>query len=290
MKRVLITGADSFVGTSVQRYLRMWPDKYTVTTVGTKDGEWKNIDFSFFDSIYHVAGIAHSDTGHVSEERKAFYYKVNTDLAIEVANKAKAEGVRQFIFMSSAIIYGNSAPIGKRKIITKQTPYDPANFYGDSKVQAEKGILPLTSKEFRVVILRCPMIYGRGSKGNFPILEKIAKKLPLFPKIDNSRSMLYVGNLAEFVRLMIDNEEEGIFWPCNREWSNTSELVKMIASSHGKNIMLIPGFSWFLKGLSHLTGYVNKAFGNLTYEEHLGDYKEEYRLYSLPQSIKEIEG
>ena len=102
--------------------------------------------------------------------------------------------------------------------------------------------------------------------------------------------MLYVGNLAEFVRLMIENEEEGIFWPCNREWSNTSELVKMIAACHGKNVRLIPGFGWALKGLSHITGYVNKAFGNLAYKEGLGDYKTEYRLYTLVQSIKETEG
>jgi UDP-glucose 4-epimerase len=134
------------------------------------------------------------------------------------------------------------------------------------------------------------MIYGKGGKGNFPVLEKMAMKMPLFPKVDNARSMLYVGNLAEFVRLMIDNEESGIFWPCNKEWSNTSELVRMIAECHGKKVRLVPGFGWALKGMSHVTGYVNKAFGNLAYEKNLGDYKVEYRLYSLKQSIRETEG
>ena len=89
---------------------------------------------------------------------------------------------------------------------------------------------------------------------------------------------------------MIDNEESGIFWPCNKEWSNTSELVKMIAECHRKKVTLVPGFGRALKLLSHATGYVNKAFGNLAYEEHLGDYKTDYRLYSLAQSIKETEG
>ncbi len=289
MKRILITGAGSFVGTSVQKYLQQWTDKYKVTTVGTKNEEWKKINYSFFDVVYHVAGLAHSDIGNVPDEMKAKYYAVNTDLAINVAKKAKAEGVKQFIFMSSAIIYGDSSPIGISKIITKETVCSPSNFYGDSKVQAEKGLLLLSSDGFRVVILRCPMIYGKEGKGNFPILEKIARKLPLFPRVNNARSMLYVSNLAEFVRLMIENEEEGIFWPCNKEWSNTSELVKMIAASNGKKVWLFSGFEWALKVLSHLTGYVNKAFGNLAYEEHLGDYKEEYRLYSLSQSIKEIE-
>lgn len=290
MKRILITGAGSFVGSAVLKHLESFSDKYVVQTVGTRNGEWKDLDFSSFDTVYHVAGLAHSDVGNVSDEVKAKYYAVNTNLAIDVARKAKAEGVKQYIFMSSAIVYGDSAPIGVEKIITRETDYNPANFYGDSKVQAEKELLPLQSDSFKVVILRCPMIYGKGGKGNFPVLEKMAKKMPSFPKVDNKRSMLYVGNLAEFVRLMIENEEQGIFWPCNREWSNTSELVKMIAACHGKKVMLVPGFGWVLKGMSHITGYVNKAFGNLAYEEHLGDYKEDYRLFTLEQSIKETEG
>jgi UDP-glucose 4-epimerase len=290
LKKILITGAGSFVGTSVQRHLESFPDKYSVTAVGTKNGEWKEIDFSEYDVVYHVAGLAHSDVGNVSEETKRKYYAVNCDLAVDVAKKAKAEGVKQFIFMSSAIVYGDSAPIGKEKMIGRNTPYQPANFYGDSKVQAEKGLLPLSSDSFKVVILRCPMIYGKEGKGNFPILEKMALKMPLFPKVENKRSMLYVGNLAEFVRLMIENEESGIFWPCNREWSNTSELVKLIAECHGKKVTLVPGFGWALKLLSHTTGYVNKAFGNLAYESGLGEYKTDYRLYTLAQSIKETEG
>ena len=83
--------------------------------------------------------------------------------------------------------------------------------------------------------------------------------------------------------------KSGVFWPCNREWSNTSELLGMIAACRGKKVFLVPGFTWALKALSHLTGYVNKAFGNLAYTEHLGDYREDYRLYSLEESIKETE-
>lgn len=289
MKRILITGEGSFVGSSVQTHLKKWPEKYSVTVVGTKDGEWKTFDFSDYDVVYHVAGLAHSDVGNVSDEVKKLYYAVNCDLAIDVAKKARREGVKQFIFMSSAIVYGDSAPIGKDKYISRNTDYMPSNFYGDSKVQAEKGLLPLSSNSFKVVILRCPMIYGKDGKGNFPILEKMANKTLFFPKVDNKRSMLYVCNLAEFVRLMIDNEEQGVFWPCNKELSNTSNLVKMIADCHGRKVYLLSGFGWALKGLSHFTGYVNKAFGNLAYEDNLGDYKEEYRLYSLSESIIEME-
>ncbi|WP_304684375.1 NAD-dependent epimerase/dehydratase family protein [Ileibacterium valens] len=289
MKNILITGANSYIGVSVQRYLENYSDDYNVKTVGTKNGEWEEVSFSSFDVVYHVAGIAHSDVGKVSEELKSKYYAINTDLTISIAKKAKAEGVNQFIFMSSSIVYGDSAPIGKEKIISKDTPYNPANYYGDSKVHAEKGLLNLSDNSFKIVILRCPMIYGKSSRGNFPILERMALKLPIFPNINNKRSMLYIKNLAEFVRLMIDNNEQGIFWPCNREYSNTSELVMMIAEYHNKKVILIPYCQWILKFGSYLTRYVNKAFGNLAYAPDLGDYKYDYRLYTLKQSIEEIE-
>lgn len=288
MKKILITGANSFIGTSFRKYIDEWPNRYQVDTIGMKDGSWKEKSFVGYDVVYHVAGIAHSDNGKISAEKEKLYRNVNTDLAIETAKKAKADGVKQFIFMSSAIVYGDSAPIGKQKIITKDTPINPVNCYGDSKVQAELGILPLSSPTFKVVILRPPMIYGKGSKGNFPTLEKLANKFRLFPYIKNQRSMLYVGNLVEFVRLMIENEEEGIFWPQNKEYSNTSEVVKMIANAKGKKEGLVKGFGWLLKFVGLFTGLVNKAFGNLSYEQSLSEYKEEYRKFSLEESIKEM--
>lgn len=290
MKKILITGADSYIGTSIERYLAQWPQQYQVDTVDMVDGSWSERSFAGYDAVFHVAGIAHSDTGNVSEERKALYYKVNTDLTVETAKKAKAEGVGQFIFMSSAIVYGDSAPIGQQKVITADTPLAPANFYGDSKVQAEKGILPLNDDNFHVVVLRPPMIYGPGSKGNYPVLSKLARKLPVFPKVANQRSMLYIGNLAEFVRLMIENREQGIFWPQNSEYSNTTELVRLIANAQGKNILIVPGLGWALKLLGHATGLVNKAFGSLSYDMELSRYREDYRKYSLAESIELTEG
>ena len=290
MKRILITGANSYIGTSFEQYIKeSFGDRYTVDTLDMIDGSWRERDFSGYDSVYHVAGIAHSDNGRISAEKEKLYYAVNTDLTVETAKKAKADGVRQFIFMSSAIVYGESAPIGRKKIITKDTPTSPANCYGDSKVQAENGILPLADDSFRVVVLRPPMIYGKNSKGNYPILSKMAKKLPLFPYVKNERSMLYVENLCEFVRLMIENDENGIFWPQNERYSNTSELVRMIGAANGKRVRLVKGFGWALRILSPLTGLVNKAFGNLSYEMSMSEYKEEYRLYSIHQSIERTE-
>ena len=285
MKKVLITGANSYIGTSFEKYMKQF-DGYQIDTMDMIDGTWRQNDFSGYDTVFHVAGIAHSETGKISEERKQIYYKVNTDLTIETAKKAKSDGVKQFIFMSSAIVYGNSAKIGKKKVIDCNTPVSPANFYGDSKVKAEEGLRPLSDGAFRVVILRPPMIYGKGSKGNYPILSKFAQKYPVFPKIKNERSMLYIDNLAEFVKLMIDNEEEGTFFPQNAEYTSTSEMVREIAQVHGKKVRLVRGTTLPLKVLSHLTGLVNKAFGNLCYEKSLSDYKVDYRKYSLAESIR----
>lgn len=285
MKKILITGANSYIGTSLEKYLSQWPKDYQIDTIDMVDGSWKNKDFSSYDVVFHVAGIAHSDTGKISKEKEKLYRSVNTDLTIETAKKAKSEGVKQFIFMSSAIVYGNSAPIGKKKIITKDTVPSPANAYGDSKLQAEKGIIPLMDDKFKVVVLRPPMIYGEGCKGNFQTLIKFAKKLKFFPYVKNERSMLYIVNLVEFVRLMIVNEENGIFWPQNNEYSNTSELVKQIGATIGKRIILVKGCCWLIRFISLFTGIVNKAFGNLTYSKEISKYRESYGIVSTSESI-----
>ncbi len=291
MQKILVTGENSYIGNSFCDYIKA-VSQHTVTKISVRGESWKSMDFSIYDVIFHVAGIAHSDAKRISEKQKKLYYKVNTKLTIALAKKAKAEGVKQFIFISSAIVYGNSAPVGKTKIITKNTPVSPANCYGDSKVKAEVGLEKLKDDMFSVVILRPPMIYGAGSKGNYPVLAKLARKLPVFPKIRNQRSMCYIGNLVEFVRFMMENEESGIFWPCNKEYSNTSELVKIIAAMHKKKVFLVPRFELILKimeAISGQNGIVNKACGSLLYKENLGDYKQEYRKYSLEKSIQQTE-
>lgn len=290
MKKILITGANSYIGTYFENYIKKnYPDKYQIDTVDMIDGSWRTKDFSNYDSVFHVAGIAHSDSGKISKEKEKLYYSVNTNLTIETANKAKADGVKQFIFMSSAIVYGESAPIGKSKVITIDTPVSPANCYGDSKVQAENGIRLLEDERFHVVILRPPMIYGKWCKGNYPLLAKIALKTPIFPYVKNERSMLYVENLCEFVRLMVENDERGTFWPQNGEYTNTSELVKVIADAHGKKVRLVKGLAWALKLMGCLTGLVDKAFGSLSYDQTLSSYKLEYRIKGLNDSVKETE-
>lgn len=294
MKRILITGAGSYIGTNVSEYLLKQPNKYSVTTIDMKDSSWKSNSFKDFDTVYHVAGIAHADVENVSEETKALYYAVNCDLSFECAKKAKEDGVKQFIFMSSMIVYPGATRYGKVTVINKSTEPNPDNFYGDSKLQAEIKINTLSDDLFKVVILRPPMIYGKGSKGNYRTLAKMADKLPVFPKVNNQRSMLYVGNLCEFVRLMIENEESGTFFPQNAEYTNTSEMVKEIAIAKGKHIALLGVFTPFIKLISCMNNkygkLVNKAFGSLVYDMGISEYKEDYRLYDLKESIERSEG
>ncbi len=293
MKRVLITGANSYIGTSFETWVKEHAPSITIETLDMRQSSWREKDFGGFDAVFHVAGIAHADTGKVTEEQKALYYSVNTDLTIECARKAKRDGVKQFLFMSSIIVYGESAGIGKMRVITSDTPVSPANFYGDSKVKAEEGLQELVSEEFKVVILRPPMIYGKGSKGNYPLLAKMARKLPFFPDVKNQRSMLYVENLCKFVSLMIVNEECGIFFPQNAEYVQTGEMVRLIAKAHGKRIRLSRIFTPFLKCMSFLGGkpgrLADKAFGNLVYEQDMSRYQEDYRIYGLEESIQRTE-
>ena len=93
MKKILVTGAGSYVGTSFINYMKRWSDEYVVDEIDMVDGSWRERDFSQYDAVFHVAGIAHSDNGKISEEKAKLYYVVNTDLTVETAKKAKADGV-----------------------------------------------------------------------------------------------------------------------------------------------------------------------------------------------------
>lgn len=291
MKKILITGANSYIGTSFEKYIyENYPDGYQIDTLDMMDSNWKEYDFSGYDSIFHVAGIAHADVGNVPKETERLYYQVNCDLAYETALKAKKSEVKQFIYMSSIIVYGESAPYGKTKIITKDTKPKPANFYGDSKLQAEIKLSPLQDDSFNLVIIRPPMIYGKGSKGNYPMLSKLAKKLPVFPKINNQRSMLYVENLCEFVRLVISKNDQGIYYPQNSEYASTTAIVKTVNPEIRISGILNPGVFISSKVPGKISGLCNKAFGNLVYEKSMSQYSENYCRYDLKESIWRTEG
>ena len=241
--------------------------------------------FRGYDAVYHTAAIVHQPRSKDAPGELARYRAVNCDLAVDAAKKAKAEGVRQFVFLSTMAVYGLTAAFGETVTITAQTPTVPTDNYGLSKLEAERALLALEGPDFRVAILRPPMIYGKDCKGNFRSLVSFARRLPFFPKVPNQRSMLYVGSLNRLVQQIIDREDRGIFCPQDPEYVNTSAMVQAIAAAQGKHLVLVPGFSWAFHLLRHLTGAVDKAFGSLVYDKSLSELEEDYRIASFPDSV-----
>ncbi|TCT26457.1 UDP-glucose 4-epimerase [Melghiribacillus thermohalophilus] len=276
MKKILITGVNSYIGNSFEKWLKRFPDKYLVNKISLKNDKWQENSFSMYDVIFHVAGIAHVSSDPKMED---LYFKINRDLTIKVAKKSKADGVKQFIFMSSIIVYGDRS--AEKGYINKDTIPNPENFYGKSKLQAEKGLKLLEDDNFKIVILRPPMIYGKNSKGNYSKLSKAVKLLPLFPDVHNKRSMIYIDNLSELIRLVIDNEDKGIFFPQNTEYIKTSNMVKIIAEVNGKKIRFTRLFNYFLiKILKPKLDLINKVFGDLYYDKQMSEYRDNYRVIS----------
>ena len=284
MKRILITGINSFVGTSIEKWLLKTPLEYEVDSVDTMNDAWKKADYTKYDTVFHVAGIAHVDP---KPEMASLYYKVNRDLAIEVAKWAKEHGVKQFIYMSSKIVYHASKSI-KGDVVTKDTIPNPNDFYGDSKLQAEKSLNELADTTFKVTIIRPPMIYGPNGKGNFQRLAWLATKTPVFPAWHNKRSMLAIDNLAEFVKQLIDREMGGIFYPQNKELVDTVECIRYFAKQNGKKVwitrMLNPLVwlgSWFLSPIP-------KMFSDSYYDPEMSKYDFDYNVVSFEESLRGI--
>lgn len=258
MKRVLITGANSYVGTSVEKWLMKEPNNYHVETLDMQNPDWINFDFSRFDVVFHVAGIAHVSKKKSMED---LYYKVNRDLTIQTAEIAKSNGVKHFIFMSSMIVYNS-----KESQISANTKPNPDNYYGLSKLQAEEGLEILQSKDFNITIVRPPMIYGPNSKGNFPKLISLAKKTPVFPRYDNKRSMLYIDNLSNSIKYLIDSVSNGLFFPQNKEYVNTKEVISMTKKIIHKKLWLTRLFNPFIYLLKNRISLVNKMFSDSYYD------------------------
>ena len=278
MKHILITGKGSYVGTNVEKYLMQFPDQYHIETLDMLDPNWRVFDFSKFDVVFHVAGIAHSTP---KKSQRDLYYKVNTDLTIETATIAKNAGVKQFIFMSSMIVYNK-----KERCITKDTLPNPDNFYGDSKLQAELGLNKLPDQDFKITILRPPMIYGPGSKGNFPKLIKFAQKSFIFPNFKNKRSVLYIDNLSSSIQYLIDNQMSGLYFPQNSEYMSTSEVVKLTAKILNKKIWFTKLFNIFILLFRNYVGILNKVFSDSYYDLTVSSNVTHSNIYNFEQTIK----
>lgn len=283
--KILITGAGSYVGESVRTYLlNTDPGQFEIDAVDTMNDAWKQADFTRYDVVFHVAGIAHVNA---DPKMEPLYYKVNRDLTIDVARVAKAAGVKQFVFMSSQIVFHESQSL-KTEVLTAETQPNPNGFYGDSKLQAEKGLHELECDSFNVCILRPPMIYGPNSKGNFPRLAKLATKTPIFPCWHNKRSMLYIDNLAEFVKQAVLRGLSGTFYPQNRELADTVEIIRYFAQAANHGIWITRLLNPFVWLGSFFLQPLNKMFATYYYDPMMSKYDFEYQVVGFEESLKRI--
>ncbi|MBQ8239701.1 MAG: NAD-dependent epimerase/dehydratase family protein [Bacteroides sp.] len=280
---ILITGAGSYVGTQVANWLKK-DGQFRIDTIDTFGDNWKKADYSQYEVVYHVAGIAHVNA---DPKMEALYYKVNRDLTIEIARHAKEVGVRQFIFMSSMIVFHESQSL-KTEVLTKDTKPNPNGFYGDSKLQAEIGLKELECETFKVCILRPPMIYGPNSKGNFPRLAKLATKTPLFPAYHNKRSMLFIDNLSEFVKQAIVRQLRGTFYPQNRELADTVEIIRFFAKEAGHKVWITKLLNPFVWLGSFVLQPINKMFATYYYDPSMSRMEFDYQIVSFEESLKRV--
>lgn len=261
MKRIIITGKDSYIGDSVQAWLLREPEEYQVFTLDMCDDIWKRHDFSSYDCVFHVAGIVHDRHSKKNEE---IYYRVNRDLALEVANKARLASVRHFVFMSTMSVYGEV-----QGEINQSTKENPETVYGKSKLEAEKRLGELENDHFMVTMVRAPMVYGPNCPGNYKRLAKLALRLPFIPDFDNQRSMIFIDNLSEFIKLVINAEVQGVVFPQNKDFVSTTNMMAAIAKVHGKKTRYTRALNWLIKCMLPHSSIVRKMFGTLTYDRKL---------------------
>lgn len=259
MKKILITGANSYIGTSFEKYMAQWPEKYQVDTVDMIDGSWREKNFSGYNCVFHVAGIAHIKE---TPENAHLYYEVNRDLAVAVARKAKEDGVGQFVFLSTMAVYGI-----EEGVVTRDTVPQPKSNYGKAKLEAEQELSELRCDGFAVAVMRPPMVYGDGCKGNYQSLVKFAKVMPFFPDYQNQRSMIHIDRLCWFVQGLVDQNSDGLFLPQDEKYVCTCKMVQQIARDMGRDLKLLKILNPAVSLLKMCTAKGKKAFGDLYYEQ-----------------------
>ena len=285
MKHILVLGKSGYISTCFQTYMKRFPE-YTIVAISVRDESWRTIDFSKYDAVFNTTGLAHNDARKGTDEE---FIALNVNLPVELAKKAKESGVRQFIHMSSMIVYGSLSPLGKDEKYTVDTIPQPNNIYGKSKLMGEHELEKLKSDSFSVALIRSSLVYGEKAVDNFERLVTFAGKLPIFPDIKNERSMIYADNLCELVRLIIDNKSCGLFYPQQERYICTSDLVCDIAHGLGHKMLITKLFNPALRFLSGKVGIVDKVFGSEAYEMSMSNaFDGKYRVVSYEESIDRI--
>lgn len=282
-KNILITGTHSYIANAFIKYAKAQNKPYQIEKISLRGIDWQHLDLRKFDVVLHCAGIAHNATKSANDDQ---YFAVNYELTEKMAQVARQAGVNQFIYMSSMIVFGNTSLSGE---INQDTPLRPENAYGKSKLAGEDALKKLVNENFKVSIIRSPMVYGPKSKGNYPLLAKFSRWSPIFPQFQNKRSMIYIENLTELLCQVIDYQIEGTIHPQNTAYVSTAEMVRQIAQAHHRKIHLTPLFNGLI-GLLMNRPMIQKVFGDRYYSEALSDWAyPSYNIYSFEESIRRTE-
>ncbi|MFL9650017.1 NAD-dependent epimerase/dehydratase family protein [Exiguobacterium chiriqhucha] len=262
MKNILILGQSSYIGKELNRKLQK-NSNYKVFLLSLRGDSWREYDFSSFDVVVNLVGLAHVKE---TKENKNKYFEINRDLAFDAGLKAKNEGVTQFIFMSSMSVYGIN-----QGIIDKNSRINPNSHYGKSKYEAEKILSEIEDDSFKVLILRPPMVYGLNSKGNYAKLHSFSKKTFIFPNYKNKRSMIHIDKLCNFIIEIIDEGKRGTFHPQDDDYVCTSIMVEKIASEYGRKLWMSKLFNPIIYVLINVLKIKSftKIFGDLVYDKNL---------------------
>lgn len=287
--KILITGKTSRIGCAFADHMKeRHPDEVETEAVSLRGEEWKQKDWSAYDAILHCAGVAKTDIAAPGSKEEQHYYAINRDLAIEAAKKAAEDGVSHFIYLSTMMVYGNSAPIGKTFTIDKDTVPKPASVYGKSKLAGEEGVSEaLKNSTTLLTIIREPVVYGQHLGGEVQKLLQLSKKLPVFPRINSTKSYIYEGNLSECFYRILQNKTTGILCPADEEALTTTDLFVTMRRLQKKGCWTPGHLLGLLKLLSHVTGSVNAVYNDMKYTQELSAIKDlNYRAFTLEESLQ----
>ena len=280
--QVLIIGKNSYIGNNIDLWLTKHGHQVTQLDVLTEI--WKSFDYSKYNAIVHVAGIVHQPNCKDWE----LYKRVNTDMPIEIATMAKEQGVSQYVYFSTMGVFGLGKKL-KPNIIDMNTPLKADGMYGRSKLMAEEGLMVLNDENFSVACVRPPSVYGKGCKGGYITgFTSIAKKMPVIPiAYENvKQSFIYIDNLTELVRLLMEKKLSGIFCPQDEKAVNANELLYAIAKGIGKKYRSSRTLGFCIKMLNFIP-LVKKAYGGIEYAESLSTIKDvDYVVVPFEEGIK----
>lgn len=275
--RILITGQNSYLGNNLaNRFLNY--DNYIVDKISLRKVDVKNLELSKYQVIFHVAGIAHTK---IKSNNKSMYNDINFKLTKQLAEKAKLSGVNHFIFVSSMLVFNS-----KETMINKTTIPKPDTLYGKSKLMAEKYLMSIETKVFKVSILRPSMIYGLYSRGNFQRLIQLTSNTLIFPNYPNQRSFLFIEHFINAVESIIKQELSGIYHLSNSKPRSTTELVKAISKKLNKKVLFIRFFNPLISLSLRISKTLNKMFGSFYYDESLIVHDFNYDIFSFKTTIQ----